>query len=160
MAGLTQPWIRATRSLGNVNEASVVSLQFERHVNKPASDVADAAPFGTRPVRGRLICIDARQIVRGDTMLNSESNGRIINSVLLLALSAGCGWLLYTQAKNTPAVADRARNLARTLRDQFENVSELTANAGERVRNSTRSVASRMTSRKNSSGEPMAGYGA
>lgn len=97
-------------------------------------------------------------------MFTNGSTGRVINSMFLIAVAAGCGWLLYTQARKSPAVADGARNLARTLRDRIDDVSELTADASDRLRASTRKVAknaaSRISARKNSGGEPMAGYGA
>jgi hypothetical protein len=97
---------------------------------------------------------------KGNAMFSSESSGRVISGIFLLGAAAGCGWLLYTQARKSPAVADGARHLARTLRDGLTDVGELTAGAGERLRNSTRSAASRITSRANAVLEPMAGDGA
>ena len=72
-------------------------------------------------------------------MPDAPSNGHLAwNALLLAAVAAGCGWLLYSRTD--------------TLRRRF--------NGGEGAVARVREPAGRQPSRKMSVAEPMAGYGA
>jgi hypothetical protein len=95
-------------------------------------------------------------------MEDTAPNGHFAwNAVLLAAVAAGCGWLVYSQFGNRTAIADGARDIGRSLKQGFGGAGSLAEGVVERVQNLTgwqRSAPIRPS--KVAVDEPMAGYGA
>lgn len=90
-----------------------------------------------------------------DTAMNGHA-GR--NTLLLLAVAAGCGWLLYMRAGDPAAIARTARDVGRNLRGRLNGAGLLAEPALEHFRG--RRQPARVAQRRLSVSEPMAGYGA
>ena len=95
-------------------------------------------------------------------MAHSSPNNHIAwNAVLLAAVAAGCGWLLYSRAGDRAALAEGAQNLGRNLKQRFDGVGTLAEGVAARVRRVTPgSPPPTVKPRKITVDEPMAGYGA